>query len=191
MDKILSLTVIVIVIMANTAFAQVGLGAKGVVNYPGVLTSEKNNIRFEPGLGYGFFIRHDVYSAEEWNIDFRYSAVVSRHQAGLPRSGDTSYEFSDFSVDFIIEINSLNLKGFYSGLAVNFMSAVSSNKYINDYSDESLYPSIIFGYSYNWVEGFDLFAELITGFGSTKAGPEKIPITGPALHLGLTMYISE
>ncbi|MCB9057110.1 MAG: hypothetical protein H6627_00980 [Calditrichae bacterium] len=191
MNKKIFYIYLFIPIISNTIFAQVGLGTKGVINYPGILTSEQNNIRFDPGFGYGFFIRHDVYSAADWNLDFRYSAVVSKHSAKLPRSGDTNYKFSDFSVDFIVEFNALKIKGLYSGLALNFMSAVSSNRYISDYSDETLYPSILLGYSYNWAEGFDFFAEFIAGFGSTKAGPEKIPITGPALHLGLTMYISE
>ena len=49
------------------------------------------------------------------------------------------------------------------------------------------------GWDYNFIEGFNLFAELKTSYGSTdkKAGPEEIPITGISFLLGVTMYISE
>lgn len=187
----LTILVFILVISFHQGFSQVGLGAEGVINYPGVLASEKNDIRFKPGFGYGFFVRHDVYDSGNWKLDFRYAAVISKHSAELPRSGNTDYEFSNFSIDFIIRILSEEYNGLYTGLSANLLSAVSNNKYLNDYSAESVYPSVIFGYGYVWAEGFDFFVELKTGFGSTKAGPEKIPVTGPALHTGITMYISE
>ena len=183
-------TLIIFILLKQNVYSQIGLGAKGAINYPGLSQSDKNGIRFNPGIGYGFFIRHDVYSFSSYKMDFRYSAVISNHIANLPLSGNTKYDFSNFSIDVIFKSVENNSQ-WYGGFALNLLSAVSHNKYINDYSSETIYPSLFAGWKYNWAEGFDVFVEFSGGFGETKAGPEKIPITGLNLHTGITMYISE
>lgn len=193
----LQLIIIAICIYGQMAYAQVGVGTFGIVKYPGLLKSNKYDIRFKTGIGYGFFVRHDVLKLETGRIDFRYIATISEHPAnlpgGLPENQDADYSFSNFSIDVIyIFTNKKNYK-YYAGLSMNMLRTVSKDKIRFTYNGSAFYPALLVGWDYNFIEGFNLFAELNTSYGSTdkKAGPEEIPITGISFLLGVTMYISE
>lgn len=179
--------------LSGSLYAQIGVGAEANVSYPGVFTSDKNNIRFKTGIGYGFFIRHDVYKAQNWQAHLRYRATVSHHKANLPFEEKSDYKFSNFGIDLLIHFVIYQRSNFYSGLSVNLLSTVVENKYYKDFSSEKILPSILLGWNYNWAEGFDLYTEINTRFGSVDAGPdsEHLPVTGVGLNVGITMYISD
>jgi len=181
------------VLFTSNLSAQVGIAIIGSYAHPGLSKSEKNDIRFEPGAGYGFSIRHGLYQMEEHDIDVRYSAVLETHRANLQLGENAKYHFSNFAID-LIYLNSIDEgSNFYGGLAINFLSASSKGKFRATYIDNTFYPSFIAGYSSVWAEGFDYFVELNVasgGIAATEDG-EKIPINGFAFRTGITMYISE
>jgi hypothetical protein len=175
----------------NIVSAQVGLGAQAVVNHPGLLKSDKNNIHFEPGVGYGFFVRHDVYDSSAVNLDVRYGAVLLKHRAGLPNGENAKYNFSDFSIELLLTYNHTKKTFIYGGIGVGLLSLISEDRIRATYTDQSFYPVFFAGWGYNWATGFDLFLELKGGLGSTEAGPETIPVSGASFNFGLTMYLTE
>jgi len=181
------------VFIYNSAFGQIGVGAEGNISYPGILTSEKNNIRFKTGVGYGFFVRHNIYNADTWQTHLRYRATVSHHMANLPFEENSDYTFSNFGLDVLVYFKIFPQSAFYSGLSINLLSVVVKNKFYKNFNAEKILPSILFGWSYTWAEGFDVFAEVNSRFGSVNAGPgsEPLPVTGIGINVGITMYISE
>ena len=172
-------------------YSQIGIGTLATLNHPGLLKSEKHEIRFKAGPGYGFFVRHDVYGSNSINIDFRYNAVVMRHMANLPQGEMAKYDFNYFSIDVLMTFSITNQYSFYGGVGMGLLSLISEDKFRKTYSDQTIYPVLFGGWAYNWAEGFDLFMEIKAGYGNSMAGPEKIPVTSLALNLGLTMYITE
>ena len=189
--------VIFITLFWQSGFSQVGVGGLGIIKYPGLYSSEEYNIQFKNGLGYGFYVRHDVVKFENAKIDVRYIATISNHGAnlpgGVPEGKDSNYHFSNFSLDVIYEFFNKNQNKYYTGASINLLRTVSKDKYRATYNGEAIYPSIFLGWEHSLIEGFDIFTELKSDFGSTDAdaGPEEIPITGISLLVGLTMYISE
>ncbi len=171
--------------------AQVGLGGHGAFNYPGVSESEKSNIRLDGGLGYGLFLRHDVWSAPGYAFHLRYNTSFSDHKATVPGFGDSDYELSSFGLDVLLEWRRQSLWRLYAGIGINLLSVTGKARFQNNYVGETLHPSLSFGARYSWFEGFDAFGELVINIASTDAGPENIPLYGPALRLGITMFLSE
>ena len=74
---------LLLIILSANVYSQVGLGSLAILNQPGLFGSDKYNLKFETGAGYGFFIRHDVYDTNSVKIDLRYSAVILNHKAEL------------------------------------------------------------------------------------------------------------
>ncbi len=184
--------IILLILFSSTAlYSQIGLGTLATINHPGLLESSKYEIHFEVGTGYGFFVRHDVYDSSSTNIDFRYNAVVMQHKANLLQGEQAEYDFSNFSIEAMISFLSDVHSSFYGGVGIGLLSIISKDKFRATYTDQTIYPVLFTGWSYNWAKGFDLFMELKTGIGESKAGPESIPVTGLAFNLGLTMYITE
>jgi hypothetical protein len=175
----------------TNSYSQVGLGTQAMLNHPGLIQSKKHDIRFKAGSGYGFFVRHDVYDSNSVDIDFRYIAVVSEHKANLPLGEKAKYDFSNFSIEVLIKSSNSKPSSFYAGFGIGLLSLNSTDRFRQTYTDQTFYPLLIGGWSYNWAEGFDLFMEIKAGFGSNDAGPESIPVTGLSFNLGLTMYITE
>ncbi len=177
--------------LVNKSYSQIGLGAQTTLNHPGLLKSEKYDIRFNAGSGYGFFVRHDVYDSSAVNIDFRYSALVMSHEANLPQGETAKYDFSNFSIDALVKFANSNKSSFYAGVGIGLLSLLSKDRFRETYSDQTCYPVICGGWAYKWAEGVDLFMEIKTGYGESGAGPERIPVSSLAFNLGLTMYITE
>lgn len=190
MKKFYPIVIFLLFIMYAFSNAQVGLGAYGKLNHPGFFKSD-NNIYFEPGIGYGFFVRHDLLTMELTSIDVRYTASSEKHNTKLPNNGKTEYEFSDFSVEVLVVLNKFENSILYAGFSGSLLSVIGKPRFVKNYNAESVYPGIVAGFAYNWANGFDAFCELKTIFGNTDAGPEKIPVTGISINLGFTMYISD
>jgi len=184
------LPLLFLIFYSTNVYSQIGLGTQATLNHPGLLKSE-NDINFKLGTGYGFFVQHDVYDSSSINIDFRYNAVVMKHDADLPKGEKAKYDFSNFSIEAVIKFSNSTQSSFYTGVGVGLLSLISKDRIRKTYSDQTIYPTVFGGWAYNWAEGFDLFVELKAGYGESKAGPEIIPVTGLALNLGLTMYITE
>ena len=182
---------IFLAVFTMKAYSQVGIGTQATINYPGVLQSEKYDIRFKTGTGYGFFARHDVYDSNSVNIDIRYNAVIMNHKANLPKGQKAKYDFSNFSIELLMKFYNKKRSSFYAGIGIGLLSLISEDRFRATYSDQNIYPVLFGGWAYKWAEGFDLFMELKTGYGETEAGPENIPVTGLAFNLGITMYLTE
>jgi hypothetical protein len=187
------LIIFTFVLVYNNVFAQIGVGAEANISYPGVFRSDENNVRFKTGTGYGFFVRHDVYKSENWQAHLRYRANISNHKANLPFEKDSDYKFSNFGLEALISFAVSPQSSVYGGTSINLLSLSVKNKYYKNFNSEKILPSILVGYSYIWAEGFDLYLELSSRFGSVDAGPgsESLPVTSIGLNVGFTMYISE
>lgn len=172
-------------------YSQVGVGGLGAIGYPGLLSSKKYNIQFRTGFGYGFFIQHDAFSLKSGKINLRYIATIMNHKANLSTIEKSNYHFSNFSIDLLYTFFDNVKNKFYAGASLNLLMATSENKFRATYSGETIYPGVLAGWAYNFAEGFDVFTEFKAAFGSTDAGPEKIPITGISFFCGIIMYISE
>lgn len=182
---------IIIILYTTNVYSQIGVGTQVTLNHPGLVKSDKYDIRFKTGAGYGFFVRHDVYDSSSINIDFRYNAVVTKHRANLPQGEVAKYDFSNFSIEALVNLSTFDRSSFYVGFGIGLLSLISKDRFRETYSDQTIYPVLLGGWAYNWAKGFDLFMEFKTGYGDSGAGPEKIPVTSLALNLGLTMYITE
>jgi len=182
-------------IIAGGLNAQVGLGVTGAYSYPGLQSSQKYDIHFAGGIGYGFYVQHDFVEIAGNKSHLRYLAIITNHKANLPGavsgSNDSDYRFSNFSIDLLYELFVTDWNKFYTGISANLLQTLSEGEFRQTYSASTIYPSLLIGSYYNLTDGFDACAELHFGLGSTDAGPEQIPISGISLLLGIIMYISE
>ena len=196
-NHILHFTFVMLFLLTQSLLSQVGLGVIGSYKYPGLQSSQEYDIHFDGGVGYGFYVKHDLLELSGNKIHLRYLAIISKHDANLPGlvtgSNDSQYRFSNLSVDILYEFFVRNNYKYYTGLSVNLLQTLSEGKFRATYSGTSIYPAVFLGWSFKFAEGFDSFAELQAGYGKTDAegGPEEIPITGISLFVGLTMYLSE
>ncbi|KAA3617173.1 MAG: hypothetical protein D8M58_03720 [Calditrichaeota bacterium] len=193
--KMLTCRVLVFIILTllftSNAYSQIGLGSHASLSNPGLQKSDKYDIRFKTGSGYGFFVRHDVYDSSGTNIDFRYIATLTSHKANLPLGNNAKYDFSLFSMEALANFMIEKSSTLYAGFGIGIMSQLSKDRFRKTYSDQIFYPTVIAGWSYQWAQGFDLFVETKAGYGNSGAGPEKIPVSSLALNFGITMYITE
>ncbi|RMH62175.1 MAG: hypothetical protein D6677_10365 [Calditrichaeota bacterium] len=184
---------LILIVLSFPAHGQIGIGAAGTAGWPGAQASSQYDIRFQTGIGYRFFLRHDVAALADGRLHLKYTAGKSVHCTTLPLAGETAYRFSEFGIFLLWEKpNGLaEHVPFYFGAGASLLSLVSDNRYREDYSDENLMPHILYGVRWEWSEGFDAFAEVDIYYGRNGAGPETLPVTGVALTIGVTMYISE
>ncbi len=196
-NNIFKASLILGLILTQSLFSQVGIGAFGAYKYPGLQSSKQYNIHFSSGFGYGFYVKHDFIKFENSMTYLRYLGKITNHNANLPGGlsgrGKSSYKFSNLSFDMIYEFFAKNKNKYYTGFSVNLLQTLSEGKFRATYAGSTLYPSIFLGWERNLVEGFDIFSELQLDYGKTDAdaGPEEIPITGVSILIGITMYISE
>jgi hypothetical protein len=183
---------ILVFILAGSAKAQIGVGATGAVQYPGFFESDKYGSQFRIGPGYGFFIRHDLFSlADTYAFHARYKVKFFFHDINLPKAGSTRYKFDHFSVDVWADVYTKMKWNIYSGVSLNLLNVTGSSKYRSDYTGTQILPVLMTGVEYNVTESYSIFSELFLQFAEIDAGPEPLPISGLGLLLGVTMYISE
>lgn len=181
-----------ILIAFNYSSAQIGLGVSGGGQYPGFSESDNFKIHFDAGLGYGFFIRHDLYKFnDQLGLHARYTVKYFFNDIDLPNSGETHYKFTNFSIDLLAVYYKFNPYNLYGGICVNLLSAKAKNKYVRDYTDERIIPILISGLEYKLSQNYNLFSELFYQFGYTSAGEENLPINGMGILIGATMFISD
>jgi len=190
-------TIAITFLLIQSLYSQIGIGTFGVYKYPGFQSSERHDIRFNGGIGYGFFVKHDLIKFESGKTFLRYLAKITNHTANLPDvvpdNESSDFKFSNLSLDMIYEFFVKNKNKYYTGVSINLLQTLSEGRFRATYAGSSVFPSIFMGWERNLAKGFDIFTEVRSGYGKTDkdAGPEEIPITGVSILVGLTMYISE
>jgi len=190
--KTVILSIILGLMMTMELFGQIGIGASGGVHYPGISESELYKIRFRAGPGYGFFVRHDLFTlSDRYAFHARYKVKFFFNDTSLPNSGSSRYKFNEFAADVWMDLFSIEKINVYTGISLNLLNVTGRQKYRNDYTGTHILPLFVTGLEYKLTESYNLFSELFLQIAEIDAGPEPLPINGLGLMLGFTMFISE
>ncbi len=184
--------VVLLSVISVPLYAQIGIGAVGAAQYPGLFESEKYGSQFRLGPGYGFFVRHDLFQlGERYPFHARYQVKFFFNDIDLPKAGSTRYKFDEFAIDIWADLYRTLKWNMYSGISLNLLNVTGSSKYRSDYTGTQILPLIMAGVEYKISQSYDFFSEIFFQFAEIDAGPEPLPISGMGLLLGVTMYISE
>jgi hypothetical protein len=186
------LTAVLGLMFAMPLFGQIGIGASGGIHYPGISESELYKIRFRAGPGYGFFVRHDLFTlGERYVFHARYKVKFFFNDTSLPNSGSSRYKFNEFAADVWMDLLSMKKANVYAGISLNLLNVTGRQKYRSDYTGTNIMPLLLTGLEYRLTESYNLFSEVFLQVAEIDAGPEPLPIHGLGLMIGFTMFISE
>ncbi|MBD3224615.1 MAG: hypothetical protein GF313_07790 [Caldithrix sp.] len=179
-----------VMILADLSPAQIGIGATGDVHYPGLQKSDPSKNQFDPGFGYGFHVRHDLFALNKpWKTHLRYSFRFLSNKLKRPGKINADFDFIRFSADFLL---ARELKQWhpYFGLSAILISADGKMKY-REFSDQKVIPALFFGTDYIFSAYYRAYIEIAGQIGELSINPERQPLHGFGLTLGLQMFITD
>lgn len=172
--------------------AQVGIGAGGGLNYPGISASDLHNSRFIVGLGYDVFIRHRLVKiTEDIQLNAKYSVSKYFSDIELASVGKTRYHFSYLSVELLAPIKSLNSFEIVGGGGLHLVSINAVQKYTKDTNESMIIPSIILGSEYWFNKSYNVFGFLNFQFGEFADNGQNLRVHGFRFQVGATMFLTE
>jgi len=172
--------------------AQVGIGAGGGLNYPGITDSDLYSSRFMVGAGYDVFIRHRLIKiTKDIQLTAKYSVSKYFSDIDLASVGKTRYHFSYLSVELMAPIKSLNSFTIIGGGGLNLVSINAVQKYTKDTNESMLIPSIIVGAEYWFSNNYNIFGNFNFQFGEFEDNRQNLRVHGFRFQVGATMFLTE
>ena len=172
--------------------AQVGIGAGGGLNYPGISASDLHNSRFTFGAGYDVFIRHRLIKiTKDIQLNAKYSVSKYFSDIELASVGKTRYHFSYLSVELMAPIKSLNSFTIVGGGGLHLVSINAVQKYTKDTNESMIIPSIILGSEYWFNKSYNVFGILNFQYGEFADNRQNLHVHGFRFQIGATMFFTE
>jgi hypothetical protein len=171
--------------------AQVGIGAGGGVNYPGLSASDFHNSRFKAGAGYDIFVRHRLLKlTDNYILHAKYSVSNYFSDIELVRVGNTRFKFNYLSVEIVFPFKTIDAFKLVAGAGINLINATTVQRYFE--SNESLLlPTVSIGTEYWFNKNYNVFGLFNFQFGEFEDNGQNLPIHGFRFQVGATMFFTE
>jgi len=173
-------------------YAQFGIGAAGGILYPGLISSEQSNSKFDLGWGYELMLQHHLFQLPDSTvIDARYSFRQFKNPVTLPNILKTWFTFSYLTVNLLVDFYRWPDFALYTDAGGSLFSSHASRDFF-DYTGTSFIPELNIGCKWVPTEHYTLFSEISLQFGSlSDIFNEHIPVTGLRFVLGGIMFLSK
>ncbi len=190
MNKVLIVGILVFV-LTQSGYSQVGIGASGGLLHPGLLKSGQSESQFQPGWGYEFFVRHDlIHISDSFVINARYTYRYYKNEIELPFVLDTWFKFKYLTIDIFGEFAGSESFGWYFGAGGSLVS-VNAEKDFFQYTKSVFISEILLGGEWQLNSNYNIFTEISLQFGALNdIMEESIPISGIRFILGATMFLT-
>ena len=172
-------------------YAQFGIGASGGILYPGLLSSDQTNSKFETGWGYELLLQHPLFHLNDsLAVDARYAYRHYMNPAMLPNVLKTWFTLRYLTINLLVDVYRGQNFALYSGAGAALLSSEANRDFFN-YTGTTLIPEINFGCKWIPSRHYTLFSEISFQFGSlSDIFNENIPVTGLRFVLGGIMFLS-
>lgn len=191
MSKLLLILLLWVCLFSITS-AQVGIGAGGGLNYPGITASDLHNSRFVVGVGYDVFVRHKLIKiTKEQQLNAKYSVSNYFSDIDLARAGKTRFNFNYLSIEVLTPLKALNSFIIIGGAGLHIVNITAVKKYTEDTNESIIIPSVIVGTEYWFNENYNIFTNFNFQFGEFNDNSQNIPVHGFRFQLGATMFLTE
>ena len=189
--KRLLLIIFLWICLFSLGFSQVGIGAGGGLNYPGISSSDLANSKFKIGAGWDVFVRHKLIKfSENYTLHAKYTVSNYFSDIELVRVGNTRFNFSYLSVELLLPFKIIESFKIIGGAGLNLITATAVQRYFE--SNESLLlPSVMIGTEYWFNKNYNLFGNLNFQFGEFEDNGQDLPVHGFRFQVGVTMFLTE
>ena len=180
------------IFLYSFGYSQVGIGAGGGLNYPGLSSSDNGNSKFNIGAGWDVFVRHRIIKINE-DITFhaRYSVSNYFSDIELVSIGNTRYYFSYLSVEILTPIKKINSFSIVGGAGINLISVTAVQKYTENTNESLFIPSVLIGAEYWLNQNYNIFGNINFQFGEFEDNEQNLPVNGLRFQVGATMFLTE
>jgi hypothetical protein len=178
-------------ILYSLTFAQVGIGAGGGLNYPGLSQSDNANSQFNLGAGYDIFIRHRLLKfSENYVLHAKYSVSKYFSDIKLVRVGNTRFTFNYLSVEILMPFQSYESLKLVAHAGLHLVNTTAVQRYF-DSNESLLVPSFGAGAEYWFSENYNIFSLFNFQFGEFEDNGQSLPVNGFRFQVGATMFLTE
>ena len=190
MNKLL-IIIFILLCLFSVGFSQVGIGAGGGLNYPGMSSSDLGGSRFGIGAGWDVFVRHRLLKLnEKYTLHAKYSVSNYFSDIDLARVGNTRFKFNYLSVELLLPLKFVESFNLVGGTGIHIVTATAVQRYFE--SNESLFfPTIKIGSEYWFNKNYNIFADFNFQFGEFKDNGQNLPVNGLRFQVGVTMFFTE